>query len=64
MSACSVNLPEVGNEVFLTNESMVLHLLFDIARVTLRAAMPLAEAIVGSYSGAEDTVQMDDLPGT
>ncbi|HLE62347.1 MAG TPA: hypothetical protein VI750_04365 [Pyrinomonadaceae bacterium] len=57
-------LQVLGNEVFLTNESMVLHLLFDIARVTLRAAMPLAEAIVGSYSGAEDTVQMDDLPGT
>lgn len=39
-------LAVLGNEVFLGNESMVLHLIFDIARVTLRAAMPLAQAIV------------------
>lgn len=39
-------LQVLGNEVFLANESMVLHLIFDIGRVTLRAAMPLAAAIV------------------
>ena len=41
-------LAVLGNEVFLSNESMVLHLIFDIARVTLRAAMPLAQAIVSA----------------
>ncbi len=49
-SESSGALEILGNEVFLANESMVLHLLFDIGRVVLRGAMPLAEAIVKSYA--------------